>query len=215
MTDIDNHLPTPREALVQGYQRLQLGEIEAADTWIRLARELREGGRPARSEPLTLHDVEGIVCAHGRVAVRRHGGPGTWFLHTDDGSTCDGPENQTETDWMRRRAATPEDIGADEPPERLAFSETAKLLDVSRLRPQLADGLDATVVLRTSEDEPGIDGAQAMCRWDGMPIEWRSDREHWVHVLSQQRVCVGGRQDARGDETHHPNIAHTFAEPAA
>jgi hypothetical protein len=237
MTDIDNDLPTPRAALVQAYQRLQLGDAETADTWIYLAKELREGAtRPPRDErTLTLHDVEGIVCVHGTVAVRRFGGPGSWFLHTNDGTTCDGPANQHETDWRRRRPHSPlnddpqldvgqrlEDdsemyVGQASPATTLSDlreSETTKLLDVGRLRGRdLADGLDATAVLRAASPA----GPPTCRNADGLPIEWiESGSEqggYWRHILTAQRVCPTPQRQV-GDETYHPSPTHTFAEPA-
>jgi hypothetical protein len=71
-----------------------------ADVWIRYATEVRlaaaaPGPAPVAEERLTLHDVEASLCTwreHGsdgfrhRVRDKRIGG---WWLHTDDGSTCD------------------------------------------------------------------------------------------------------------------------------
>lgn len=110
-----SRLPSAAEALAQAYERMLLGNVSDAEVWIALAREIREGSTPPlitkwleASRPgdrLTLHDVEGIVCAHGRVAVRRKGDDaGRWYLHTDDGSNCANGDAENE---HRRRAKLP------------------------------------------------------------------------------------------------------------
>jgi hypothetical protein len=110
-----SRLPSAAEALTQAYERMLLGNVSDAEVWIALAREIREGSTPplitkwletARpGDRLTLHDVEGIVCAHGRVAVRRKGDDaGRWYLHTDDGSNCADGDAENE---HRRRAKLP------------------------------------------------------------------------------------------------------------
>jgi hypothetical protein len=108
-------LPTPAECLFEAAQELTGGEYGApsaqyARTWIDLAREIREGSqRPLVDralDRLTLHDVEGIVCSHGRVAVRRRGGvAGSWFMHTDDRTNCDTPDEGREHERRRDRAS--------------------------------------------------------------------------------------------------------------
>lgn len=99
-------LPTPAEVLATAWALLRRGETVAdGSALVALARELREGSRQqAPGERLTLHDVEGIVCAHGRVAVRRKNTtPAGWFMHTDDGSNCEAP--QPELEHKRRMSA--------------------------------------------------------------------------------------------------------------
>ena len=116
-----NRLPSAAEALTQAYERMLLGNVSDAEVWIALAREIREGSTPPlitkwleASRPgdrLTLHDVEGIVCAHGRVAVRRKGDDaGRWYLHTDDGSNCANGDAENE---HRRRRAEPAAQGSN------------------------------------------------------------------------------------------------------
>lgn len=94
-------LPTPEQALRSAVHHIHEGEADAARVCVELAREIREGStRPLVDralDRLTLHDVEGIVCSHGRVAVRRKNAqPSGWYLHTDDGSNCAKPSPETE-----------------------------------------------------------------------------------------------------------------------
>lgn len=134
-----DRLPTAAQALTQAYQRLQLGNAADAEVWIALARELREGTTPPlitrwleASRPgdrLTLHDVEGIVCAHGRVAIRpKRPTAARWFMHTDDGTSCDnddaGREHLRRRADMVRQGTTPRATTLDES-ER--FAKTGKL----------------------------------------------------------------------------------------
>jgi hypothetical protein len=71
--------------------------------WLDIARELRSGATQAPPAPsLMLHDIEGVVCSHGRVALRRkNSSSALWYVHTDDGSNCADPH--AETEHFRRR----------------------------------------------------------------------------------------------------------------
>ncbi len=96
-----DQLPTSNFALAQAIHYLELGSLPTAEGWRAIAAELRKREtRPLVDralDRLTLHDVEGIVCWHGRVAVRRKNAqPAGWFLHTDDGSNCTKPHPETE-----------------------------------------------------------------------------------------------------------------------
>lgn len=118
MTAPRKPLPTPGEVL--GYAVTAAYDAAAAATpesafasaregqlWLGIARELREGATQPlidrAMDRLTLHDIEGVVCSHGRVALRRkNSSPSLWFVHTDDGSNCAEP--MAETEHFRRRA---------------------------------------------------------------------------------------------------------------
>lgn len=111
---------TSSEAAAESYSREGM-------LWLGIAREIREGtaGYPAEDvspDRLTLHDVEGIVCSHGRVAVRRKNATARWFLHSDDGSNCATPMAETEHDRRasegevrRARRAVAEESAVTEP----------------------------------------------------------------------------------------------------
>lgn len=112
------NLPTPSEAIRAAVASAHAGlaastneaaevEIRLGNLWLSIARELREGATQPlidrAMDRLTLHDVEGIVCSHGRVAIRRkNAAEGRWFLHTDDTSNCAEP--MVETEHFRRRS---------------------------------------------------------------------------------------------------------------
>lgn len=109
----DGALPTPRECLQHALRELtsdpELVDPMIANMWIELAREIRQGSTAPlidrAMDRLTLHDVEGIVCSHGRVAVRRkNSDKGRWFVHTDDGSNC--AEADEVNEHRRRRSAS-------------------------------------------------------------------------------------------------------------
>lgn len=86
-------------------------EYDGAQAWLAIARELRQGSvapeQPA--DRLTLHDVEGIVCGHGRVVVRRRGSVSRseWWRHADgDATVCDDVQQETEHDRRHRANIT-------------------------------------------------------------------------------------------------------------
>jgi hypothetical protein len=120
------NLPTPSEALrmavaMAGEAGRAPDDIAATTAigegrlWLSIARELREGAMQIAAAPpgdrLTLHDVEGIVCSHGRVAIRRKNtGAERWYLHTDDGSNCSEPQETIEQ-FRRRTNGKPFSLG--------------------------------------------------------------------------------------------------------
>jgi hypothetical protein len=212
MTDDGSKLPTPAQAL-QWACRAALEEPEEelslAHFWLALARELREGStRPLVDralDRLTLHDVEGIVCAHGRVAVRRKNAqPAGWFLHADDGSNCDVPHPETD----HRRRCSQDRIDAMEVPTAAAGRDhRTEQLDMSRLRPQVSDALAGGAPNRVPAVLPKVAGK---CRSCGQAVRFvgrsAGHREPgWYHDLTMQSACVR----PLGQGHYRP----TFAEP--
>ncbi len=134
-----DQLPTSNFALAQAIHYLELGSLPTAEGWRAIAAELRKREtRPLVDralDRLTLHDVEGIVCWHGRVAVRRKNAqPAGWFLHTDDGSNCTKPHPETEHRRRERGEARVEDRLNDELPPRIALYGDPALLRPSPKR---------------------------------------------------------------------------------
>jgi hypothetical protein len=114
MTTSKPPLPAPVDAISRAvaaaYAAEAAGDAEASlaftregRLWLDIARELRAGATQASPAPsLMLHDLEGIVCSHGRVALRRkNSSSALWYVHTDDGSNCAEPHAGTE--HFRRR----------------------------------------------------------------------------------------------------------------
>lgn len=110
--DMSTELPSAQMALAEAHRLLENGGMrDLASVWIDLAREIREGSTAPEqpADRLTLHDIEGIVCAHGRVVVRqrlkRKGDhQALWWRHADgDPTICDDVQQSTE--HLRRNGA--------------------------------------------------------------------------------------------------------------
>src|SRR5688572_2106336 len=169
MTEIE--LPSAREALRNAIDSARSGDAMLADAWATIARELREGATAPlvdrALERLTLHDVEGIVCTHGRVAVRRKAGVGSWFMHTDDGSNCATPDPGGEHKRRRPLVAEPAakrpPLGVLGPEQQVAPKRAETLADVPKLAPDLLAGaMPRTWAERVHADPAVPDGMYVM-----------------------------------------------------
>jgi hypothetical protein len=200
MTD----LPAASVMLTYAIDAAGRADADLAAAWTDIAREIREGSRHVEpADRLTLHDVEGIVCAHGRVAVRRRGGPGVWFLHTDDGSTCDAPDEHNEA-GRRRPPSALEPYGWLDAGQRMEDdpAATAVIADVAATtRMDLREG-DTTALTERFRVPPFMpaEGEQlkyvtdqdgnVLCGSCPRPV-FMDAHEFWRHILTGQRVCSG------------------------
>lgn len=246
MSDQELTVPTARQCLAEAYRELLMhdGETERAAQWLVMARELREDAQfrkmwvappppvPAEAAPdrRTLHDVEGIVCAHGLVALHwKDDDQGGWWHHAGDGTACDNPDQSG--DMFRRRSQEMREAtgdqpvnltmaGAEEPPtERLELrieDDPATTL----VRP-FVEGtqwdraaerhrLDVTAALPfpVPRQQPE-EGQQAECRNHDTHNALVYEGGKWVHVSTGQTLCPIPGQTPEGDETYH-----RFANPA-
>lgn len=217
-----------REALARAVAAAVDGDIDVARVWVAIAAEFRQGTAEGPygdgpGLPMTLHDVEGIVCAHGRVAIRRRTadqGPviGTWWLHVDDRSSCD--DSDQGNDPLRRRAAPmsgrPPETHPGFPAVSVPLAPRGPLLDAGqRYEDDLAATatdlrvptyLDALAQTETAAMELPDQERPASCRHCGEWIRFApsapSEAAHWFHHVSLQRLCPAVSEGVR-----------TFAEP--
>lgn len=249
-------LPTAREALARAVDAARNGDSELADVWTYIASEIRKGTKrrsrlvadadlaTALGAPfpggLTMHDVHGIVCAHGRIAVCRKAGHR--FLHTDDGTACHAPEEGTE--WQRRITAgdvDPVPLQGRDVPTETRFRAGTPLFDEA---PHMEDSLsqahgeaeatarmdlrdaETTLVQRTSLRAPGYIGTledpRPLCVHCAQPVHWEQPWVEdgkvarpglWTHVRTGMQICEGQTVASEGDEDHRPTPAHTVAWP--
>ena len=126
MSTAHGNKPLPNAAEVLGYAVSAAFEAAASEIeegarmatregmlWLGIARELREGATQPlidrAMDRLTLHDIEGIVCSHGRVAIQHKNSVSARFVHSDDGSNCAAPDPETE--HFRRRVGGARGLG--------------------------------------------------------------------------------------------------------
>jgi hypothetical protein len=234
MTDF----PTPLECMREAYRELknsEVGNAQRAQGLIMFARELNDEQQRAWSrrsaeqkpEPAvraapTLHDVEGIVCAHGEVALRwkdRGGQDGdAWWLHVD-GTSCDNADQSAEA--LRRYSDADRpllDAGQrmqDDPSEPatgqtavIAKSDgngydTERLTDTTLIRPMPPIGEIKAEQLLTMPKTFTVtvhEGKAGRCRNCSTPIIYMDGR--WRHTKTAQSVCLGQR-DEQGNETYN------------
>lgn len=226
----DRQLPTAKRCLLEAVRELEDGahavNAQFAQVWINLAREIREGSsRLAAEAPqdrLTLHDIEGIVCSHKRVAVRRKGGPGQWFVHTDDGSNCTDPDQVL----RQLESASP---GSGPVPAATKARPEAETVVVAGHQPPAPTWPDSSIfgaMPRTfvSGIRPGPPAALSAEWQSDPPSECRncaqsvavarptgSNRTEWRHVATGDAVCAG--RSPEGDESY-VHGQRTYATPS-
>ena len=164
MKDDDLAVPTARECFAEAYRIMRgPGDLESAQMWLAMAREIREDAAMRRmwaplpqfaappAEPVaevrTLHDVEGIVCAHGKVALhwKDDDSADGWWHHAEDGTACDDPDQSG--DAFRRRDQTMRERQGDGLPGQ-TMADTL-------VRPYAAGGIiDPVKWARATESSP-------------------------------------------------------------
>lgn len=179
MNDQELRVPSTRECMAEAYRELQMndGEVARVEQWIAMAREIREDAQfrkmwtpppaEAQTDRRTLHDVNGVVCVHGKVAVQWRSFDGEWWLHAEDGTSCDGPDPAG--DPYRRRSQAMRAAKGDEPiGATMADAETPPVRWA-----------------RTLHDVEGI-----VCAHGLVAIHWKDDDfSGWWHHVKDGTVC--------------------------
>jgi len=193
----ESELPSMAEAMRQAVERAQRGDFEGARTWTAIAAELRAGvTRPMVDRALdrmTLHDIDGIVCAHGRVAIRRRptgpASPAKWWRHTDgDRGVCDMPDDGRERSRRRPRVDPP---AQPAPTERLDVTYDNGGILPPIVHAEVSVGPDTFYGYRRGQREAPRVQAVAMARkWrergdDALPLPPGASRDDLLSLIDE------------------------------
>ena len=188
-------LPTAREAMQQAVQRAQTGEIEAGMLWVAIARELREGSRPAPA---------GNRIDEAFEAARK----------LRDGAVPVAP--QLDADPViaaAQRAEAAAGVALDE--TQAAAWTRGDQAAIARAGAVQGEALDRTQAIRWRNWQPGD---RSVCKHCNTPVELaeepRADEpgetlREWRHKYTQAPVCAVPWSAPAADGL----IKHTWATP--
>lgn len=240
MSDQELKVPSARECMAEAYRLMRNhADTEAAKVWLDMARELREDfvtrkvwvNEPAVKPAPTLHDVDGVVCAHGKVAVHWKDNDSDWWLHVKGGTSCDDPDQggdifRRRDQAMRERQDDPAlgtMAGAERPddgqrmeddPTEFVVQDAATIVRpfIDRVSWDRATGtspLDDTAITPIRLPEQPVEGQLAKCRNHEEYNTLVYQLGQWRHTSSMQALCPIPNQTIEGDESYH-----RFANPA-